>query len=137
MTTLPPKVRHTLLNIIPIIGLTEVAIGLITLLSIPFFARLGHAKPEGELYFVVTSSCVSFFLGAGILFRADAARAWLVYFSGWIILTKMLIFLGVLHITSEIALSISIQLKNIISFFYHGFLILFLRLPLVKKEFAR
>jgi len=137
MTTTSRKLRKTLLSAIPLIGLTEIAIGLITLLSIPFFARLGHTKPQGELYFVVTSSLISFSIGAGILFRSGVARKWLIFFSGWILLTKLLLFLGVLMITSEVTLSISIQLKNIISFFYHGLLILFLRHAIVKKEFAQ
>ena len=121
---------------IPTIGLVEISIGLVTLLSIPFFARLGHTKPSGELFFVVTSSLLSFLMGAGILLRLNGARKWLVFFSGWIIISKLLIFLGVLRLVSEVPASLPIQLKNIVSLFYHGLLIVYLRHPLVQKEFA-
>ncbi len=121
---------------IPVIGLTEVAIGLVTLLSIPFFARLGLTKPPGELFFVMASSLFSFVLGAGILFRFNPARRLLVFFSGWVIVTKILIFLGVMTFVSEVPVTVPIQIKNVISLFYHTLLILYLRHPLIKKEFA-
>jgi len=132
-----PFSRKLALKGIPLFGLMEIAIGVITLLSIPFFARLGHVKPLGELFFVLTRSLFSFVLGAGILFRFNPARRLLVFFSGWVIITKVLIYLGVMTLVSEVSTTISIQAKNIISLLYHALLILYLRHPLIKKEFNR
>ncbi len=123
-------------NGILLFGLTEIAIGLVTLLSIPFFARHGLTKPPGELFFVMASSLFSFVLGTGILFRFNPARRLLVFFSGWVIVTKILIFLGVMTFVSEVPLTVPIQIKNVISLFYHVLLMLYLRHPLIKKEFA-
>ncbi len=130
-----PFSRKLILKGIPLLGLMEIAIGLVTLLSIPFFARLGHIKPPGELFFVLASSLFSFVLGAGILFRFNPARRLLIFFSGWVIVTKVLIYLGVMTLVSEVATTVPIQIKNAVSLFYHVLLLLYLRHPLVEKEF--
>ncbi len=121
---------------IPLFGLMEIAIGLVTLQSIPYFAGLGHTKPPGELFFVLASSLFSFVLGVGILFRFNPARRLLIFFSGWIIVTKVLLFLGVMTLVSEVSTTIPIQIKNVISLVYHALLMLYLRHPLIKKEFT-
>jgi len=128
--------KKLILKGIPLFGLVEIAIGLVTLLFIPFYARLGHVKPPGELFFVLASSLFSFVLGAGILFRFNPARRLLIFFSGWVIVTKVLIFLGVMTFVSEVPVTIPIQIKNVISVLYHTVLMLFLRHPLIEKEFV-
>lgn len=122
---------------IKIIGYIEVFIGLITINFVVFFDLLEIIKkPLGVFIFVMISSVISATIGFGILKYRKWARILLVFFSGYVILLKILLSLGVVHFTGEIITSFPAGLKDSISSFYHLFLIFFFCNVKVTKRFA-
>ena len=123
-------------TVIKIIGLAELLIAFIALVSFAvcfLFSTL--RKPPNVFAFVVISNAISILLGVGMLCYREWARVALIFFSGYIIITKLLIFSQLLHFSGEILVFMPEELKNVISIVYHSFLILALRNPAVKTYF--
>jgi hypothetical protein len=76
-------------------------------------------------------------LGVGLLFRSSLCRKLLVFFSGWIILSKILIFSGLLVFHGNLETLLDPRAKDALSILYHTFAIVYLRLPAVKREMIR
>ncbi|MBN1794262.1 MAG: hypothetical protein JW844_04805 [Candidatus Omnitrophica bacterium] len=122
--------------IIKIIGIAELLVAFVALASFAICFLLSTLnKPSNVFVFVVISNIISASLGIGILRHREWARATLIFFSGYIIITKLLIFSQLLHFSGEILVFIPPTLKNALSIVYHGFLIVVLRNPAVKKYF--
>lgn len=122
---------------VTVIAWIELAIGAVTLagmLAAPAFAV--PSKPPSVTAFVVISSCASAALGAGLLRRDDRARRLIVFFSGYILLTKLLIFAGLLEFKGDIVTLPPAWVKNAVSVCYHGALIAFFGLPQTKALFG-
>lgn len=118
------------------IGTIEIVIGLVTLISLAeaklFF---GITKPLGVFLFVFVTSLISFMLGVGILRYRWWARKLLIFFSGYIILTKIFLLLGILKLSPAFETLISSNTKNIVSSIYHLFVILFFCNKQIRKDF--
>ena len=115
---------------------TEIVIGAVTLATtVTGWTTHASIKPLNVLLFVVISALISVSLGIGILLRWRYARKLLIFFAGWIILSKILIFAKILILCCELETTVSANLKNIISVVYHAMLIFYFHHPSIKKEF--
>ncbi len=123
-------------TIIKIIGITEVLIGLSSFFAAIIFSFMFISKrPLNVFFFVIIASVISYSIGLGLLDYKNWARLLLVFFSGYIIVTKILMFLNLLYFKGEIITFIPIELKNTISIIYHAFVKIYLTRPFVKKYF--
>ena len=119
-------------------GLIEISIGTITLAVIIQNLVVGIlTKPLNVLIFVIASSVLSISLGAGIILRWKYARKLLLFFAGWIILSKILIFSGIIILNGALETTVPPHVKNIISILYHLAIILYFHQPAIKTEFEQ
>ncbi len=117
-------------------GLIEIGIGTVTLAAIGRNILAGFLpKPPNMLAFVITSSLISICLGAGVLLRRPYARKFLIFFAGWVILSKILIFAGIIVLCCELETSIAPNVKNIVSILYHSAVIAYFHSRSIKAEF--
>jgi len=118
-------------------GLIEIAIGLITLISLLASLILAKStKPPEVFIFVFTTSILSLSLGMGILRYSLRSYHLLLFFASVIILSKILIFLKIINLSGALETQIPAPLKNIASTVYHSILIWFFNRPRVKKQFG-
>lgn len=118
-------------------GLTEITIGTFTLMATALsLAKHISTKPLNILIFVVASSIISISLGVGIILRYHYARKLLMFFAGWIILSKFLVLTNIISISGALETTLPLSLKNIISIIYHCGIILYFHHTSVKKEYA-
>ncbi len=119
------------------IGLTEIAIGATTLAAV-LFSLINHAnaKPPNILTFVVATSFLSALLGVGLLRNSSVACKLLIYFSSVVVLSKVLIFTGIIYLSGALETSVPSDLKNGISVAYHLFLIFYLKRNCSKLLFT-
>ena len=132
------KYSMRLKNGILFFGLTEIAIGTVTLAATlqNLFTGIA-AKPLNVAIFVIASSLISISLGAGVLLRFSYARKFLIFFAGWIILSKILIFARILILCCSLETAVPFHVKNIISIIYHTIVIFYFHHPTIKAEFKR
>ncbi|MFH0941283.1 MAG: hypothetical protein V1840_05465 [Candidatus Omnitrophota bacterium] len=119
-------------------GLTEIAIGTATFIAVTHSLNAGiSTKPPNVLGFVVLSSLISASLGAGVLMRWEYSRKLFIFFAGWIILSKILIFTKIITLNGDIETTVPLSLKNAISCIYHLLAIFYFHHPAIKTEFRR
>jgi hypothetical protein len=125
-------------NGIFLFGLTEIVIGTITLATnIQSFLAGTATKPLNVAIFVIVSSLISISLGTGVLLHYSYARKLLIFFAGWIILSKILIFAKILILCCSLETTVPFHVKNIASIVYHAIVILYFHHPIIKAEFKR
>ncbi len=125
-------------KIISIIAWTEILIGGITVAGSVFgYILFEYLKPLSVHVFVMTTSALSLFIGIGLLFKSPLARVLLLYFSGYIILTKLLIAADIMQLSAALDTWIPSSLKNALSVMYHGAVVFVLLFPQVKKRFTQ
>jgi len=124
------KIKEIILNFF---AYMEISIGGFTLLSVSAaqFYRIWDfpAKPDNVYLFVVASSSCAIILGFCLLLRKDWARLLLIFFSGYIILTKLLAYSGLLVLRTPLLNFMEPWVIGVLSISYHTALILFLALP--------
>jgi hypothetical protein len=121
---------------IRIIAVIEISIGAITIVGITGQSILSaSSKPVPVYIFVMISAVASTLLGAGLLMRREWGRYYLIFFSGYVILTKILVFTGLLEFRGEIITTPPSWFKNIISVAYHTAIIVFLSNERTRREF--
>ncbi len=119
-------------------GLIEISIGTITLSTVLTSVVLNiSAKPPAVLVFVLLTASISLLLGVGLLLKNKSCYDLLIFFSYFIVLSKILIFAGIITLNAALETTIPQPLKNLTSIIYHCALIASLRAPAVKKEFAK
>jgi len=124
-------------TVILAIAWIELAIGGATLAGVAWASVFSFSeKPLNILVFVSASSVISILLGAGLLRMDNRARRLLMFFSGWVILTKLLAGIGVLEFSGELIKYVSDPLKNAISVIYHAAVIFLLNSETFKREFG-
>lgn len=117
-------------------GATEIAIGTITLIAHLTASTLTlYQKPLNVLTFVIVTAIISVGLGIGILIRNIHARHMLVFFATMIILSKILIFAGIISLSGALESNIPDLVKNTISLLYHAAILVYFNLPKVKEKF--
>jgi len=115
----------------------EVLIGAVTLFAIFLSLVQGKsAKPPEVLIFVLTTSILSMALGFGILRHNLTCYHLLLYFSSIVILSKILIFGGIITLSGTLETRVPSPLKNIISILYHSLLIFYFTRQSVKGLFG-
>ena len=123
---------------IVLFGLIEIGIGTATLALILQSLLTGTLpKPPNVLTFVIISSLISILLGAGLLLKCPYSRKLLIFFAGWVILSKILIFSGIIVLCCDLETTIAPDVKNLISVFYHVLIILYFHSRPVKAELER
>jgi len=125
-------------RIVLTIGVIEICIGGSTLLgNIITLALSQNSKSFGIFCFVIIASIISTVLGMGLLKFRKEAYLLLLYFSSVIILSKILIFMDVIHLNGALETAIPGPIKNIASIIYHGFVIAYLNKPGTKQIFHK
>lgn len=120
------------------VAFAELLIGLFTLFGLITYSLLSISKkPLNVFIFVLFSSAISTIIGLGLLNYREWSRNLLVFFSGYVFLTKILIVAGLLRFNGEIITFIPTGLKNCISILYHGCIIVFFNHKTVKAYFAK
>ncbi len=103
-----------------LIGIIEFLIGIITIYACVVALEMNfYAKPLSVTIFVIGSSLASIFLGINLLRLKRFAIKLMVIFSFYILVTKVLIFAGLLVFTGDIQSFMPIATKDTISFIYH------------------
>lgn len=126
----------SLKGVIRIIAVTELLIGASTFLGVTgtYLFHLSKKSPA-VFIFILLSAMVSGAIGLGLLAYKKWAMSSLIFFSGYIIITKVLIFAGLMHFNGEIITFIPTELKNYISVAYHICIALFLTRHKVREQF--
>ena len=123
-------------RLVLIIGAVEVLIGTITVLFNLITLTLGtNNKSPNVLAFVVVSGIASLLIGLGILNLKKLAYQLLLYFSSVVILSKFLVFAGVISLNGALETTIPAPLKTISSIVYHSLVIFYLKKNGVKQIF--
>lgn len=123
--------------IIRSVAMIEMAIGLTTFIGTIGAVLIGASqKPINILVFVLVSSVISTMIGFGLLYRHNQARRALLFFAGFVVLTKILALMGIIKFNGEILTMPPTDIKNIISFIYHASVILFLEQKTSKALFG-
>lgn len=124
--------------LIRIIAFIELLIGLTTLIGLMVYSSLSISqKPFNVLIFVCITSAISIAIGLGLFFHKDLARRILIFFSLYIVLTKIMVFLSLLQFTGEIIAFIPNSIKNAISVLYHSLIIAILNRKEIKEAFVK
>lgn len=117
---------------IRLIAFVELLLGLSTLLG---SLLLISKKPLNVFMFLVLASFISITIGLGLLNYRGWSRILLLFFFGYVILTKILIFANVLYFEEKIMMFLPGNLQHYVSIIYHGFVMLFFTQQTVKDEF--
>lgn len=124
-------------TILRAIGIAEILIGGVTLLTNFVSLALSlNPKSTNVFIFVTVTGTLSTLIGIGILMRDKLAYQGLLYFASVIILSKVLIFAGIIHLNGALESTLPGDLKNSVSIAYHGSLLYLLSRPAVKKIFC-
>jgi hypothetical protein len=136
---MPPRyepMRHY--RIVLFIGIIEICIGSGALIGNIVTLALSHnSKSLTVLCFVLIAGIISTLLGVGLLKFRKEAYLILLYFSSVIILSKILIFMNVIHLNGALETAIPGPIKNVTSVIYHGLVIAYLSKPSIRKIFHR
>ncbi len=110
--------------VIRTVGIIELSIGITTVGGMSIAGGLGILhKSLPVILFVLISSVFSATLGIGILRYREWARALVVFFSGYVILTKILIWAGLMRFSDGALTTIPPAASQCISILYHGLVI--------------
>ncbi len=124
-------------KIISVIAYIEMLIGVVTVIGLSAAIAMGEQhKPFNVFVFVLVTAWMSFGIGLGLLLYKEWARLVLVFFSGCIIVIKILIFADLMRFNGEIMTLVPTDVKNLISVAYHFFIVIYFTRQAVKKEFV-
>lgn len=123
-------------RLIIVIGVIEILIGGITLSSNLISALLAvNPKTANVFLFVLIASSISLAIGIGLLRLKKIAYYALIYFSSFVLLTKLMIFLNVIQLNGELQSVVPDVLRNWISVGYHGFILAHFTRPRIAATF--
>jgi len=141
MTKPPPKFPTGIL----FFGIAEIFIGGLTFsfflgnlfIAAMFTSRAAvfSAVPLNVFLFIVTTSIISFGLGIGVLTSNRHARHMILFFAAMIILSKILIFAGIISLRGELVSRVSEPLRNILSIIYHAAILVYFNSKTVRERF--
>ena len=117
-------------------GITEISLGTVTLIAHLTASTLTlYQKPLNVLTFVMVTAIISVGLGIGILNYNVHARHMILFFASMIILSKILIFTGIISLHGALETTMPEVLKNTISLIYHAAILVYFNLPKIKEKF--
>ena len=113
--------------IIRVVAVIEILIGLSISLSFIITSLINPpGRPKTVYGFVVITSLISVIIGVGLFKYKNWGRQFLIFFAGYIIFTKFLLFSNLVEFTGNTIKFMAINLKDFLSFVYHcGILIIF------------
>ena len=121
--------------IIRIVSVIEILIGSSISLSFIIASLITPpGRPKTVYGFVVATSLISVIIGIGLFRYKEWGRRILIFFAGYVIVTK---FLLVTHLVTFIGNTIefmSIQAKDILSLIYHIVILIVFNLKSIKSE---
>lgn len=125
-------------TLIRVISFIELFIGLATIVGLIVSSFIFiSTKPVNVFVFVLISSLISVAIGWGLFYYREWARKVLLFFSTYIVLTKILIFFNLISFNGEIITFFSTGAKNFISITYHILIIMILSQPATKRNFLK
>lgn len=122
---------------IRIVAVIEILIGVTTIFGLTLYTMLSmSAKPMNVAVFVFISAVISATIGVGLYNYKHWGRTLILFFSGYVLITKIMVFFGLLHFNGEIITFMSTDIKNWISIIYHFAVMVFFSTRSVKAYFA-
>jgi hypothetical protein len=116
----------------------EITLGIITMSGLTLSLVFNfNTKPMNILLFVYITSLLSLFLGFGLLLLNKQAYELLIFLVSVVLLSKILIFTGIIELNGALETKIPSNIKNIISMAYHSAMLIYLNLPNTKKLFLK
>ena len=113
-----------------IIAWIEILIGATTLIISSMVQFTGaftaQPKPTNVYIFVILTAIMAVAFGVGLLYDGKWAVRLLIFFSGYVILTKILVYAGLLSFKGALITIVPTAFKDGISVLYHSVLIIFL-----------
>lgn len=112
---------------------TEIMLGIVSLFSLAFsLLNNPPSYPTTLTTFLLAAALISISLGIGILNFSRQSYYLLIFFSGVIVLSKILIFSNIISLNQAITSPFTPGVKNSVSFIYHSLLIFyFTRKPVI------
>jgi hypothetical protein len=121
--------------IIRAIAIIEILIGLSISLSFIITSLINPpGRPKTVYGFVVFTSLISVIIGIGLFRYKNWGRQILIFFAGYVIFTKFLLFSNLVEFTGNTIKFMSIKLKDILSFVYHCSMLVIFNLKDIKKS---
>lgn len=117
-------------------GLIEIIIGM-TLLALHVASLKIPPQPPAYSIFIISTSLTSITLGLGILRARPWARMLLLFFAGYVLLTKLLMLGHIITGPGGANLFLLRPLKNWISVIYHLSILAVFNLESIKNKFTR
>ena len=127
-----------MIKLIRLIAVTECLIGFVVILGLsahPVFAPSTH--PLRVFAFDFITAVIAISLGLGLFLLKESARKVLVYFSGYIVMEKILTFMGVISLSGKVLTEFFGISVNIVSLIYHGVIVWFFTRNPVKLFFHK
>lgn len=121
--------------VIRAIALIEMFIGLFIPIDliVAFFAA-NPSRPAPVYFFVGVTSLISVIIGLGLFKYKSWGRKILIFFAGYVIITKILIFSRLITFTGNTIDLIPVMEKDILSLIYHTALLVVLNLKSFTSE---
>ena len=123
------------LGTLKIIGILEIIIGIVTLVSLIISSAAAPPRPLNIFTFIALTGTISMLLGIGLWRFNRVAYDLLLYFSSVIILSKFLILADIIRLNNGLDVMIPSPVKSWISILYHAFVIYYLSLAEVRSQF--
>ena len=121
--------------IIKAVAVIEILIGLSISLSFIIASLINPpGRPKTVYGFVVLTSLISIIIGVGLFRYKNWGRQFLIFFAGYVIFTKFLLFSNLVEFTGNTIKFMSINIKDILSFIYHCGILLIFNLKDIKKH---
>jgi len=121
--------------IIKAVAVLELLIGLSISLSFIIASLINPpGRPKTVYGFVVLTSLISIIIGIGLLKYKNWGRQFLIFFAGYVIFTKFLLFSNLVEFTGNTIKFMTINLKDVLSFIYHCCILVIFNLKAIKKE---
>lgn len=120
--------------IIRAVAVIEIVIGLSISLSFIIASLVNPpGRPKTVYGFVVLTSLISVIIGIGLFRYKNWGRQFLIFFAGYVILTKFLLFSNLVEFTGNTIKFMPINLKDILSFIYHCSILVIFNLKDIKR----
>lgn len=120
--------------IIRTFAVTEILIGLYISIS---FITASLISPPGRpitIYvLIVLASLISVIIGVGLFRYKNLGRQFLIFFAGYVIFTKFLLFSSLVEFTVNTVNFMSVASKDTVSFIYHCCILIIFNLKDIKK----
>jgi hypothetical protein len=121
--------------IIRAIAMIEIAIGLSISMNFIVTSLINPPGRPKSLYgFVIITSLISIIIGIGLYRYKNWARQFLIFFAGYVILTKLLLATNLVDFTGNTIKFMSVSAKDILSFLYHGLILIIFNLKTIKQR---